>query len=79
VNNVQADSTGSSGVVSTDRIVRLKKQLIDDEDAFDLLCEYLPDAVAERCRQEWHLTAPQSQPCPSTKIVVTNKNKRSRE
>jgi hypothetical protein len=68
-----------------DRLARLKKHMIDDEDAFDLLCEYLPDAVAERCRQEWHLTVPPSQPGPSidqkalTKTVVTNKNKRSKK
>jgi len=33
------------------RIDRLKKHLNDEEHAFDLLCEYLPDEISEKCQK----------------------------
>jgi hypothetical protein len=35
-----------------DRIDRLKKHVADEEHAFDLVCEYLPDDIVEHCQQE---------------------------
>ena len=35
-----------------DRIDRLKKHVTDEEHAFDLVCEYLPDDIVEHCQQE---------------------------
>lgn len=38
-----------------ERVDRLKKQLTDEEHAFDLICEYLPDEIAEHCQKEFNL------------------------
>ena len=38
-----------------DRIDRLKKHVPDEDHAFDLVCEYLPDDIVERCQQELNL------------------------
>jgi hypothetical protein len=35
-----------------DRIDRLKKHVADEEHAFDIVCEYLPDDIVEYCQQE---------------------------
>lgn len=38
-----------------DRIDTLKQHVKDEEHAFDLICEYLPDDIAERCQEELKL------------------------
>ena len=38
-----------------DRIDRLRKYVGNEERAFDLICEYLPDHIVERCQQELKL------------------------
>jgi hypothetical protein len=39
----------------SDRIDRLKKHVEDEEHAFDLICEYLPDDIVEHCQKELKL------------------------
>jgi hypothetical protein len=39
----------------SDRIDRLKKHVEDEEHAFDLICEYLPDDIVEQCQKELKL------------------------
>jgi hypothetical protein len=38
-----------------DRLDRLKKHVEDEEHAFDLVCEYLPDEIVEQCQQKLNL------------------------
>jgi len=63
-----------------DRIDRLKKHVEDEEHAFDLVCEYLPDDIVEQCQQELKLHGnvrydiPIGQKAPAvTTTVVTKK------
>jgi hypothetical protein len=63
-----------------DRIDRLKKHVEDEEHAFDLVCEYLPDDIIEQCQQELKLHGnvrydiPIGQKAPPvTTTVVTKK------
>ena len=37
------------------RIERLRNYVADDEQAFDLLCEYLPDEIIEKCQEKFQL------------------------
>ena len=74
-----------------DRVDRLQKQLIDEEHAFDLVCQYLPDEIIERCQQEWQLHGNVRYDLPvgqkalvttttTTSVVsVTTKSKRSKK
>lgn len=73
-----------------DRVDRLKKQLTDDEHAFDLVGQYLPDDIVERCQQEWQLHGnvrydlPIGQKALTTTtttatVSVTTKSKRSKK
>ena len=71
------------------RIDRLKKHLNDEEHAFDLLCEYLPDEIAERCQEELKLHGNVKYDLPvgqksmtittTTSVQVTSKSKRNKK